>query len=290
MWYYVDNRKKIGPLADAAILKLYSDGKISDATLVWSPLQKAWKPLSDSDLIKNIRYNSSSEEMLKNISFFSSVFRAVLISFCIFCMAKIYFTLGNIEIYSGYVKDDLGMSAVEYFLTVKENKLINYLLNMMLNTMLLATMYAAYKWTYCAAENAKSASKIFPYSPFASAISYFLPFINFIFPVKVIQNIFKASRRALREGDNISDIILTSTWWFIWVLTISLYIVRLGSNSVLTIDKIEAVFCFSIYTDAMLIATAMLFIAIVSTVERMQKKIFSSSAFNVRAQKSKSRP
>ncbi|WP_026010604.1 DUF4339 domain-containing protein, partial [Pseudoxanthomonas sp. GW2] len=45
-WYYADhNRQQQGPVAAAEVARLYRQGRVGDATLVWREGLSQWQPL-----------------------------------------------------------------------------------------------------------------------------------------------------------------------------------------------------------------------------------------------------
>lgn len=51
-WFYVIEGERQGPVADRVLKRLYEDGKIDEATLVWKASFKEWKPLLETELLR----------------------------------------------------------------------------------------------------------------------------------------------------------------------------------------------------------------------------------------------
>jgi len=59
-WYYMDGKKKTGPVTEQEIEQMFSQGKITHDTLVWNEIASKWQPYGT---LKNTGYSTSSEEL-----------------------------------------------------------------------------------------------------------------------------------------------------------------------------------------------------------------------------------
>ena len=60
-WYYVIDKKPVGPVDEDDFLQLIENGTILAETLVWKPGMKEWKPLSDIRIPEPSKVDAETE-------------------------------------------------------------------------------------------------------------------------------------------------------------------------------------------------------------------------------------
>lgn len=275
MWYYVKNNIKEGPVSDAALGRLFNEKAIDSSTMVWTQGQKKWTKLGELKFHKILSAQPKSDS-LKSLVKCTSIFRAMLFVFALFTCVCIVFLADRMNFMFEFIEGKissgvaLDVSALEFALTDK-------LLSLTLFVFFIILLVVGYRWIYTAAKNAKSIEKNFPYSAKNAALSFLVPFVNFIVPEKVMLAIIKSSLSGLNKNLSPLDICLVSLWWISNAIALVLIIMDCYAITEQgETDIVQARLIFSICTGAMVFVAVLFWIVLVSRIYSLQKKFFSN--------------
>ncbi len=273
MWYYSkDEKEKKGPMSDSALPMLLARGEITKSTSVWTPSQKSWLPLEESDVYEKVTSRGKSRHLL-TLQKYTIFFRALLISLFALVTYTLWFYNENVIQYKEFLLDGDNIDNTTKFIVSSENRQTQKLLKYIVFLLLSATAFFGYKWVKVAIINTKMLAKRTAYSATFSAYSFVIPFINLIIPKHIISEILSASLSTANSRKRTPYIILIFTWHIFWVASILMLLVSLLlKTSSCSADQFFPVYYTKIFFFATHLVTISLSIAIISIVLWLQKK------------------
>ena len=276
MWYYVKNQKKIGPISDSALSKLFFDGDIDASTSVWSDnLKKShWVKFSSTHFYAKITSTKEDPILLELIRWLRFL-RAGLISFISLILLKFFYTwqsYGHFLYILQTPPDDLTMSDK---LATSENYLTLMLISNMQIAMAVVILYFLYKWMYNAVCCTRTLNSFLRYTPNWAAWSTVIPFVNLFIPCKILWKMLKAlslAGKAPMRAFDMTAIILTEIFWIL--LNVIFLIRNYGYARTGTLDQVSGLHIFSTYNSCISLITVILLIIVVSRISHLQKLAF----------------
>ncbi len=281
MWYYSkDGKEKTGPIADPAMSVLISRGEITKDTKVWSPKQKEWCPLWQSEIYKKTKQKKKSEHLLQ-LERYTYIFRAFLISFFVCMLFSISFYYDSVCVYREYLDNGDVLDKASKTIQAYEISQTKRLISLILLVMLAVTAYFGYRWVKTVVINAKMLKRRISYTPTFSAWSFALPFVNLIIPKQVVTEVLVISLSYLKSARKIPYIVLGFTWYVFWcssniMLITSLIITPTNCEP----DQFMPIYLAKILFLSTYAVTIFLTMTIVSVIFSLQKKCIHPTSWN----------
>ncbi len=276
MWYYsTDGKEKVGPISDPAISVLLKRGKITKTTKVWSPHQKEWLPLCESDIYKKIKSKKQSSHLV-TLERLSRVFRAFLVSFFACMLFFILFYFESIHSYREFLQNGELLDNATKVIQSHETAQTKRLISIILILMFAVSLFFGYKWVKIVVTNAKILKRRITYSPTFSAWCFVLPFVNLIIPKQVISEVMVVSLMATNSERKIPYMVLVRTWYVFWCMSNIMFVV----SAIITPKNCEPDQFIPIYTAKILFLstyaiTIFLSLMIVTVIFGLQYKSLS---------------
>ena len=194
MWYYIREKKKVGPISDAAVASLFSDGKISESTYVWAPHMPQWIQLKDASIYRSIT-KAPENTLLRDFKFYTSLLRATLIVWILFLGVKSYYLFEALEFFKDIWGDRNALSNISSRVELSTIQSMLTFVNLFTWVVLILATIATMKWMYSVAEMSRISDSEFKYSPYTSAFSFIIPIFNLILPCRIVWSALKSPQR-----------------------------------------------------------------------------------------------
>ncbi|MBO6102636.1 MAG: DUF4339 domain-containing protein [Opitutales bacterium] len=272
MWYYTDKSgAKFGPVADAALKRLYESGKIDGSSLVSRGLGSAWAPLGETPEFAKIK----GRRIYKRLTAYTRktrVFRALLLAFALANLAYIFAgwkRLGIIESIlnsGGEPGEFMRLYAAEYVKVIKFYSLLVF-------AMMLFLFRAMFNWMNFSLYNAKLLDKNFRLNPLFYSLSFFIPVANFFLPYYAVWSVFRVSKQCVNRRMNIFDANYILLFWFFNVFAIvvnAVYFVLYYGK--VEVDAVESFIWFNGFRAATVAAVCFLWFIIATKIYNIQKR------------------
>ena len=273
MWYYIKDKKKIGPISDALFNLYLEKNTIQKDTLTWKSGTKDWVPAEKSPLF----HNYAKEEVLTWISGLKSATRKLRASFIVLFLligANSYLALQKIIHITTFMDED-HLNNVEIEISHRSLNSDDLILSIISLLFLIYVLKSLYDWTLTICKNATHNDRQFKINRTFSAMSWFIPFLNLIIPCKVVGSVLFTSRKSLLQKVKARDIALVFCWWFFVILSfimIMIYYIVLKSFD--TGNLAISVLNFEICTNCIIQTTILLWILIISVIYNLQYRFF----------------
>ena len=274
MWYYIKEKKKVGPLSDAAIASLFSDGKISESTYVWTPQMPQWVKLKDSSIYRTITTVPESP-ILRDFKFYTYILRATLVVWILFLGLKLYYFFEALDFFRNIWEGRYLLTDIKSKLELSTIQSMFTFLNIFTWIVLFMVAAATMKWMYSTAEVSKTLDGEFKYSPYTSALAFIIPVFNLILPCRIIWNALISAIKASKRKLCAFDVALFASWWICWIITFVIFLVEKFTKTN-GMENIQVSIYLSIYVLAMMVVTAVLWLMIVTRISNLQRKFYSA--------------
>ena len=136
-------------------------------------------------------------------------------------------------------------------------------------------MEFAVKWMYSVAEMSRISDSDFKYSPYTSAFSFIIPIFNLILPCRIVWSALKSAINAAKEKISAFDLALFATWWICWAITATVFLTEKFTRSN-GLENIQVSIYFSMYVIFTIITTSVLWLALVSRISNLYRRIYSN--------------
>ncbi len=274
MWYYIREKKKVGPISDAAVASLFSDGKISESTYVWAPHMPQWIQLKDASIYRSIT-KAPENTLLRDFKFYTSLLRATLIVWILFLGVKSYYLFEALEFFKDIWGDRNALSNISSRVELSTIQSMLTFVNLFTWVVLILATIATMKWMYSVAEMSRISDSEFKYSPYTSAFSFIIPIFNLILPCRIVWSALKSAINAAKEKISAFDLALFATWWICWAITATVFLTEKITRSN-GLENIQVSIYFSMYVIFTIITTSVLWLALVSRISNLYRRIYSN--------------
>ena len=123
MWYYVKQDKtKVGPVSDPAIVDLFKKGEVKPSTLVWSQNQNKWTEFKNTKFFARITKRQKNYKF-ENYKYKTYLLRALLWTLIIMFCLRSWFVYDFIQLEKSFAFDITSITLQQEIL-FRESKLI----------------------------------------------------------------------------------------------------------------------------------------------------------------------
>lgn len=287
MWYYIEDKKPIGPLDEATVRKLIKAGRISRHTYVWKEGMGDWSPAKKTELasellskppllidqapVKHAMELIQQDEVsfpsnFKNPSELTRWLKILLIISIVVNVVSIVSSLLQIDMLVK-MSDGVQVTGNQADANDIREALVGYI-TILLN---IITGIFFLKWIYRANYNARQlGASGLKFSPGWSVGYYFIPIVNLWKPYQAMNEIWKASSNP-NNWTIEPDSWLLGIWWILWVG--SKFVGRAVSSFASKADSIKELINSSVYqiiTETIDMALCVVAISLVTKIYDMQ--------------------
>lgn len=270
MWYYFSDNKRVGPVADAAMMVLYSRGALSKDSPVLRRGTKKWQKFGDTKLFKKM--NAKSADRIDALKSKTMLFRAFLVSFCALLVGTILIEYKR----AGYFESVLDRGGAESaFLECvgREYWMTSMAFSAVLFVMFLFVARFAGGWIIEVVSNTRSLDKGCRLSPVFTAFSFLIPVVNLYSPFVALGSVYRTSKRISGRHFTAVDANLLFLWWFFSIFAAVMFILeKTMFGSFGNIEAAKGIIMFEALAGASVMAAGVFWIIVVSKICFYQAK------------------
>lgn len=268
MWYYLDNKKRKGPVSDVAMEHAFRAGSISANTKVWDKKKREWVSFSEVEFFRKISGKQTSSKSFATLLRKTRLFRAMLSVMFVFVIFTAYLSFERIakyaEVFSGKI------SGIHEQVLTSEYSMRAILVGFIFLILVAVTAKMLYSWAFSITAVLNNINRDFKMNPNSAGTSFFIPFLNFVYPCMWMLKLYSATLELREKKIGPFDLFLISMWWFFTLLSLILFIVNLFSFSgSVESETFRSLFSLIIYADIVMAVACIFWIAIISRLLRL---------------------